>query len=227
MNETEHDRWRDDLAAYVLGALEPGEAAELERHIASCEECRVEFDWLRPAAQLLPESVERLEPPAELRARLFEQVRSEAVRPEPSAGSTPCPLADSAPARGLGRGRPRRRCDRRLRDQQRRLRRWQRDHRGRGHAPGVTAKIVSEGDSGTLRLANVHELPADKVLQTWVQRGERIESAQTLFLPNRDGTATAVIDEMQGVSTVMVTMEPRGGSEQPTTAPMVTLSMPS
>ncbi len=226
MNETEHDRWRDDLAAYVLGALEPGESAELERHIAGCEECKVELDWLRPAAQLLPESAERLEPPAELRARLFEQVRSEAARPELSGSSrrtrwlTLRPLAGLAAAvllvaaiggyaiSGGSDG-------------------GSETTVAAGHAPGVTAKIVSEDDSGTLRLANVDELPADKVLQAWVQRGERVESAKTLFLPNRDGTATAVIDDMQGVSAVMVTMEPRGGSDQPTAKPMVTLSMPS
>lgn len=227
MNETEHDRWRDDLAAYALGALEPGEAAELERHIAGCEECRVELDWLRPAVKLLPESVRRLEPPDELRARLFEQVHSEAARPGSSVGPrrgrwlTLRPLAGLAAAVLLvaaiggyaisGGGSDG----------------GNETTVAAGHAPGVTAKVVSEGNSGTLHLANVDELPADKVLQAWVQRGERVESAKTLFLPNRDGTATAVIDDMQGVSAVMVTMEPRGGSAQPTSAPMVTLAMPS
>jgi anti-sigma factor RsiW len=42
MNETGHDR-RDDIAAYLLGALEPGEAAELERHVAGCAECEDEL----------------------------------------------------------------------------------------------------------------------------------------------------------------------------------------
>ena len=32
---------------------------------------------------------------------------------------------------------------------------------------GVTAKMVSEGDAGTLELANVHELPDDRVLEAW------------------------------------------------------------
>ena len=43
MSETDHERWRDELAAYLLGALEPGEAAELERHLAGCAECRAEL----------------------------------------------------------------------------------------------------------------------------------------------------------------------------------------
>ena len=95
-----------------------------------------------------------------------------------------------------------------------------------GHAPGVTAKMVREGDTGTLRLANVHQLPPDEVLQAWVRRGKRIESAKTLFIPTRDGTATTVIDHMQGVNTVMVTAEPRGGSNYPTSEPIVAVSVP-
>ena len=55
MSETDHTRWKDDVAAYVLGALEPGEAAELERHLAGCADCRAELRWLRPAVDLLPE----------------------------------------------------------------------------------------------------------------------------------------------------------------------------
>ncbi len=95
-----------------------------------------------------------------------------------------------------------------------------------GHAPGVTAKLVRDGDSGTLRLANVHQLPSSEVLQAWVQRGKRIESAKTLFVPNRDGTATAAIDDMHGVNTVMVTAEPRGGSDYPTSEPIVSVPIP-
>ena len=78
MSENGHERHRDELAAYLLGALEPSEAAELERHLDGCEVCRTELEWLRPAVQLLPESVPRVEAPPELRGRLMEQVRSEA-----------------------------------------------------------------------------------------------------------------------------------------------------
>ena len=60
MNETDHDRWRDELAPYLLGALEPGEAAGLERHVAGCAECEEELQRFRPAVQVLPETVEGL-----------------------------------------------------------------------------------------------------------------------------------------------------------------------
>jgi Anti-sigma-K factor rskA len=86
-----------------------------------------------------------------------------------------------------------------------------------------------KGDVGILNyaltLANQQPLPPDKVLQAWVQRGERIESARTLFVPNSDGTAKAVIDHMDGVSAAMVTAEPRGGSDQPTSKPVVNVTV--
>lgn len=228
MSDNGHDRRSDELAAYLLGALEPGEAAELERHLAGCEECRTELEWLRPAVQLLPESVERVEPPRELRGRLMEQVRAEAE-------------SAAAPQRARGRG----------------IRGWSlRPVAGlaalalivaavaayaisdggsgggsattvvAGHSPEVTAEMVRDGESGTLHLANLHQLPRDKVLQAWVERDGSVESAKTLFVPNQDGTASATIDGMDGVTTVMVTAEPRGGSVQPTGEPIVSVSMP-
>jgi anti-sigma-K factor RskA len=228
MSAADHDRRSDEVAAYLLGALEPDEAAELERHLAGCEECRTELKWLRPAVQLLPESVERVEPPRELRERLMEQVRSEtettrapqrergwrvgswSLRPAVSLAALALVVA-TVGAYAIGNG----------------------GSGGggtttvvSGHSPGVTAEMVRSGESGTLHLANLHQLPRDEVLQAWVQRGERIESAKTLFVPNPDGTASATIDGMDGVSTVMVTAEPRGGSTQPTGEPIVSVSIP-
>jgi anti-sigma-K factor RskA len=226
MSENGHERHHDELAAYLLGALEPGEAAALERHLAGCEECRAELEWLRPAVQLLPESVERVEPPPQLRGRLMEQVRSEAAGGarskrawrlwgwslRPLAGLAALVVIAAVAAYAIGNGGS--------------------DGGGEGttvvagHAPGVTAEVVSQGKSGTMHLANLHQLPPDKVLQAWVEREGRVESAKTLFVPNQDGTASATIDDMGGVTTVMVTAEPRGGSVQPTGEPIVSVSMP-
>lgn len=226
MSETDHQHWRDELATYALGALEPGEAAALERHIAGCEECRTELEWLRPAVQLLPESVQRVEPPVELRERLMGQVRSELGSGEKAPGlrrprRLPLrPLAGFAAAAlivaaiagyaisggGAGGGGATTVVS--------------------GDPPGVTAQLVRDGESGTLHLANLRQVSRDEVLQAWVRRGKRIVSAKTLFVPNPDGTATATIDDMHDIDTVMVTAEPRGGSIQPTSAPIVSVSIP-
>jgi anti-sigma-K factor RskA len=228
MSESGHERRSDEIAAFLLGALDPVEAAELEGHLAGCEECRTELEWLRPAVQLLPESVQRVEAPPELRGRLMEQVRAEAesvpaprrerrwsigswsLRPVVGLAALVLVVA-AVTAYAIGSG----------------------DSGGantttvvKGHSPGVVAEVVSDGGSGTLHLANLHQLPSNKVLQAWVERDGRVVSAKTLFVPNQDGTASATIDDMEGVKTVMVTAEPRGGSVQPTSAPIVSVAIP-
>jgi anti-sigma-K factor RskA len=223
---------RDELAAYLLGALEPGEEAALERHLEECPDCRAELRWLRPAVQLLPESVPPVEPSPELRARLLAEVEADAARPAPAA----------APAR---RGR--------------RLFSGWRPVAGlaslaliaavagyaiggssgsspgtspksttvaAGVSPGVTVRLISTGESGTLHLANVDRLPPNRVLEAWVQRGSVVTPVHALFVPDREGRATTTIPDVHGADAVMVTAEPRGGSSAPTTPPMVTLEMP-
>jgi anti-sigma-K factor RskA len=88
-------------------------------------------------------------------------------------------------------------------------------------------RMVREGDAATLRLANVHDLPPDRVLEAWVRRDGEVEPVRGLFVPDRRGRASAMIPDMQGVDAVMVTAEPRGGSEAPTSAPMVTARIES
>jgi len=245
MNETNHERWSEDVAAYMLGALEPEQAAELERHAARCERCQAEIRWLTPALDALPEGVERLEPPRALRERVMSEVRMEAepadafAEEPPNAGlfaraadwlrelgSGPMglrPVAGFAAAvlvvaavagfaigGGLGS-----------------------DDGGEtttlvaGKAPGVTAKMVSEGDGGTLHLANVKQLPSDRVLEAWVQRDGEIEAVEALFVPDREGRASTELPDMDGVEVVMVTKEPSGGSESPTGEPLISIDVPS
>jgi len=228
MNSADHTRWSDDLAAYLLGALEPREAEELERHLEGCERCRGELRWLAPAVQTLPEAVERQEPPRRLRANLMAEVRADAGVDE-----------RPAPARPAGR------------------RRWfwrpamgfavlallvagivgyevGKDGSGAGggastivrQVDGITVKMISEDEGGTLQLEGVRQLPSDKVLEAWVEREGRVEAVPALFVPDRHGHAETTIADMSGVETVMVTEEPQGGSETPTGAPIMTMSVP-
>jgi len=243
MTETNHERWSEDVAAYLLGALEADEAAALERHAEGCERCQAEIRWLTPALDALPESAERLQPPRALRERVMAEVRFEtepADEPAPAGlfgrasgwlrnlGSGPMglrPVAGVAVAvlvvaavagyaigGGIGDGS---------------------DGSGGGTStleagkpPGITAEMVSEGDSGTLHLANVKQLPSDRVLEAWVQRDGEVEAVEALFVPDRHGRASTELPDMEGVEVVMVTAEPEGGSEAPTSSPLVTIAVP-
>lgn len=234
MSERDHEHWRDEVAAYLLGALDARQAAELERHLAGCEDCRAELAWLRPAARILPEAVERREAPPRLRTRIMAEVRAEAEgarasrsrralsdfwRRISSRSSASLRLAVGFAAvvliaAGIAAYA---------------IRDGSSDAAvttvTAGKAPGVTASMVQEGDSGTLRLANVDRLSSNEVLQAWVKRGNRVESADALFVPNGNGTAIAMIEDLRGVSVVMVTAEPEGGSDIPTSDPLISVSM--
>ena len=70
----EHGR----AAAYVLSALENGEAVRFGEHLDSCSSCKAEVAALQPVADSLPAAVPRVVASEELRERIMATVRSEA-----------------------------------------------------------------------------------------------------------------------------------------------------
>ena len=87
--------------------------------------------------------------------------------------------------------------------------------------------MVTSGDSGTLQVKNLPKLEEGEVYQAWVQKGQSVIPTDSLFTPRKDGTATTSIPDLTDVNTVMVSAEPKGGSEQPTTAPIITIDIPA
>lgn len=226
----EHDRWSEDVAAYMLGALGREEMAELERHAEECERCRSEIRWLTPVVDAMAEAPPRRQPPPQLRERLLDEVLADAreagTSPEPTAGLrariarwhlgslTWKPLAGLAAVVlvvaaiagyevGNGGG-------------------------GGGNistfvAPqssGIEAKVVSEDGAGEIHLTDVKPLPENRVLEAWVRRDGEVKPVKALFVPDRDGEASTTLGSMRGVDLVMVTTEPAGGSPSPTSAPI-------
>jgi hypothetical protein len=240
MSEIDHERWSEELSAYLLGALQPAEAEALEQHLEGCQRCREEMRWLAPALDALPETVTRMQPPPGLRERLLTEVREDARR---AAGGVP-------ERRGLLE---------RMRDFA--GPRWRplaagaavllivaavvgyeigtndSDNGGVGGGPnitveseqaGVLAAVSMEGTShGRIKLSNVPDLPPNRVLEAWVERDGEIEAVPALFVPDGEGRAATTIGDMSGVTAVMVTKEPPSGSESPTSDPIATVSIPT
>ncbi|TQL69246.1 putative zinc finger protein [Nocardioides albertanoniae] len=70
------------VGAYLLHAVEPGESADFEAHLALCSECREEVDSLRAPTAAMAEKVAAT-PPASLRDRVVRQASETAqLRPE-------------------------------------------------------------------------------------------------------------------------------------------------
>jgi anti-sigma-K factor RskA len=70
-NGPEHDRLQESVGLYVLGALEPGERSEFERHLQTCDECTAEVRSLAEVTAALPHGVPLVDPPASLRSRVM------------------------------------------------------------------------------------------------------------------------------------------------------------
>jgi anti-sigma-K factor RskA len=228
------ERRHDDLAAYALGALPGDEARELEAHLAGCAACSERLRWLEPAVDLMPASVEQLEPPPGLRQRLMAEVQSD--------------LEASGAAAQRQAGAPERRG-------------WLERLRGLApmrpamagfavvalllagvggyvlaggedstatytalpESPGIEASgTVEVGDGqGTLLVEGLPALPDDQVYQAWIAQDGQA-SPSSIFVTDRSGSGSAAIPEIPDeADAILITTEPAGGSETPRTAPVL------
>jgi anti-sigma-K factor RskA len=223
------ERLHDDLAAYALGALEPSEAGELERHIDDCESCRERLEWLRPAVDVLPASVEQRSPPESLRENLLATVRAESAATESHPAPAPwwqslrAVVARPAVAMtvlivltvGVAAGY---------------LIRGSGEEMSGGlvsatplgpQAAQVSATLERHGDSATLHVQEMPELDPDEVYEVWVRRAGVMEP-RSIFILGMDGGAEAAVPGPLGdADAVLVTAEPRPGSPQPTSEPLL------
>jgi anti-sigma-K factor RskA len=231
VNARSHEEYKDNIGAYVLGALPELEAELLERHLAGCESCRAEVAELRPVTAAIGRSVPQVEPPPSLKANLMEIVNAEAAaraeaaprRERRSFGSwfprlqprMAAALALGALALGVVIG----------------VGASQLAGSGGGETKTVAAKIDRKlmptgdaslqlkGDTGKLELTGAPQPPAGRVYQLWYQHGKAIERGGT-FRPRSDGSYEADVS-VAGTDRVMVTVERKGGAPAPTGPPVM------
>jgi anti-sigma-K factor RskA len=213
----------DDVPAYLLGALSPGEQAAFEAELERNPALRDDVAYLRAAAEALPGSSQQVMPPPELKDRIMAVVNAEAELLR-AAG----PEADRVP-------RPERR---------RRLGWWPAGLAGAAAAVAAalvisvgggtkdTVVTASKGSAKLIERASGHStLTADRlpspgpgrVYQVWLQRkGGKPQPTNALFGVREDGSASVdVPGDMADVDQVLVTSEPEGGSQTPTRAPVI------
>jgi anti-sigma-K factor RskA len=198
---------RVDAAPYVLGAHEPAEARAYVRHMASCAACREEVAALRAVLHALPGSAPARRVPRALRRRVLWAVRAESRSRVPRPRWAPSMsvavgLAILAAVSGPF-----------------------------GSAGSRTRVIAATVGDARLRLTDGHgELiiehlappPADRVYELWLQSGRRVLSPSTLFAVTPRGSADlGVPGDLHGVTRLLVTVEPRGGSLVPTTKAVI------
>lgn len=239
----DHD-WHDDVAVYLLGALEDPEREAFEAQLAVSEDLRSDVAHLRVAADALPNSPQQLDPPPGLKARLMEIVNAEAELL--AAADSRAPSAQPQPS-----SRPRRRIAGLLPGGwsirpgialavslivlavggagvvigQSALSGGEKTQQVAGSDGQAQAKFIRrEGKHSTLTATGLKPAGPGRSYQVWLQHaGEDPQPTNALFTPRADGTASVdVPGSLQGVDTVLVTNEPEGGSkQQPTTAPVI------
>ncbi|MFL5827861.1 MAG: anti-sigma factor domain-containing protein [Thermoleophilaceae bacterium] len=237
MTMDQHERYEENVAAYLLGALTEEELTEFEAHLAGCELCRLDYQRLRVAAEALPRAVEPLEAPDSLRSSLMATVRAEA-RPGSVSERTPSllqrfrdRLGDISPALAavsaaavLAVGV---------------LAGWgiselannggvEKTYAASTRVPGGSATLTVPEDRRGASLT-VHGMPspgAGRVYEVWLRRGSTYVPAGSLFDVGGNGTGSAAIPrDLHGVDGVAVTREPRGGTKQPTEKPVMTVDL--
>jgi Anti-sigma-K factor rskA/Putative zinc-finger len=218
---SDHAGYRDDVGAYLLGALNDLERQAFERHLTGCSECQEEVERLRPAADALPGSVVQLEPPRGLKKRLMAEVERD-LRPRRSAPRFSLPriprlaLAGAVLLLGLVIG-------------------FGVAQLGGDDTRTVTATVAKampdaggtldvKGDSATLNLHNMPDLGRARVYEVWLQHGNRLVPART-FEVGGDGVGQVDLHDVAGAKAVFVTREPRGGSQVPSESPIVSVAL--
>jgi Anti-sigma-K factor rskA/Putative zinc-finger len=215
---TDHTRYQDDIGAYLLGALDDGERREFERHLAGCSECQEEVERLRPAADALPGSVEQLEPPPGLKARLMAEVQRDSNVVALPTRRRPMRLVAVAAVLLLGL-----------------VIGFGVAQLGGDETRTVTATVAKAmpkaggqleiaGDSATLELHDMPDLGGARVYQVWVQHGERLVPART-FEVGPSGRGDVELPDVGDAKAVFVTREARGGAQVPSEDPIVSVPL--
>jgi anti-sigma-K factor RskA len=227
-NTHDHDRG-DDAAAYVLGALEPREAAEYLQHLTRCVRCREELAGLAPVADALASAVPQVPVPPELGRRVMRAVRdqphgkAQRVDRQPRKPSR-FPRPGFAPAAGIATA-----CVVAILA-------FVAIHHGRDMARVVSARVMGSPGAAQLHISHNHaELvvsrlpppPAGRIYEVWLKRGSTSPApTSALFSVTANGAATVdVPGNLRGVSQILVTQEPAGGSRVSTHRPLIVASL--
>jgi len=221
----------DLLPAYAIGSLDADEAGQVAEHLLSCLICRSESYAFQTIAEQLSLAVPPVTPSTEVRERLMQRIQAARVPQLVPAQAVGRPMLERLlPVWGLASlallivlgafG----------------LMLWQRlDHlefitsaggmraiplSGTDQVPGATGFVIvgADGRSGALIVDELSPLGEDKQYQLWLVRdGERTSGAVfSTDENNYGGTRIKAPDSLLEYSAVEITIEPAGGSPQPT-----------
>jgi len=255
MSEMNDERFEDLKDAYVLGALPEEERRGFEDYLAAHPERQAEIDELGAVAGLLAFAPQEQEPPPELRRRIMEVVEAEAAPRRERRESAFARFAGFVGARGLAFGAAVlfligllswnlllqnevedlqgqvQNSQSQVDDLQAQVRDAQTQQTqiirlsGTWADQGANAEVASISDDRIVLVAdNLPSVPEGQTCQIWVIKGDVPESSG-LFQPGAEETAAPITTSIKEGDTIAVTVEPAGGSEQPTSDPVLSADL--
>lgn len=253
MSEMNRERFDDLKDAYALGALPEEELREFEAYLADHPELQAEVDDLSSIAALLAISPADQEPPRRLRKSVMAVVNAEAGRdlrrsqssrrislgglrelltPRLALGAASVLLVAllgwnvflQSEVRDLNAQNSQLQAevqDARTNDGQSRIFAMQ----GEGAMSQANAEVMAfEDDRVVLVAQDVPAIEEDQTFQIWVISGGEARPSG-LFEPGEGPVAAVVENSLEDAETIAVTVEPEGGSPQPTTDPMLSVQL--
>jgi anti-sigma-K factor RskA len=212
-------------AGYALDALDADEQAQYEAHLASCETCRDELQGFWQVSASLARAAGGPQPPAALRNRILEQARSERPNVVPLRRRFALPVLASAAAvaavAAIATGIWAVELSRDLNNANDEIRvLGDPNAQVFETAKGEANLVVTPSGEAALVVRMLAPAPAGKDYQIWVFENGVPKSAG-LF--ERPGVARLTRPVEPG-QTVAVTVEPDGGLDAPSGAPLFTAS---
>jgi anti-sigma-K factor RskA len=237
-----HERFDELKDAYALGALPDQERRELEEYLTAHPERQAEIDELGNVASLLALSPPEQEPPLELRRSIMDVVEAEAQRPPARTRSWLAGVKELLSVRNLALGAAallviglfswNMLLQGQVKDLQGQVASLQDSQQSRmvalagtGAAQRAEAEVILLKDHKAVLMAeDMPRVPENKTYQIWVIEDD-VPQPSGLFEADGDTVAAVVEKPLDEDDVIAITIEPNGGSQQPTTDPMLTAKL--
>jgi anti-sigma-K factor RskA len=231
---TPHDELFDNVAAYALGVLPAPEASEVEQHLQTCERCREEYRFLRPAVTAVAYSAEGVTDAAAgsavasplLKARVMNRVRAEAARQSRPRLWPAYALAAACLAVAIATGLVNVALNARLQRETAQANAQAQmiadlsatDAQRYSFARGA---VITRDGRLYLAMNDLPPLPSGRTYQAWtLAHGATKVAPSVTFEPTSGVTVVRLPESALTTTAVAVSVEPAGGSQQPTTKPV-------
>jgi anti-sigma-K factor RskA len=239
-----HDAWRELTGSYVLDALPEPERAEFEAHLRSCDVCSTEVRELRETVAELGATYETPAPAGaeeRLMRTIHEQhseapatktvVSLDAARRRPRVAMYLLAAASVVLAMTLGVvGLSAYSANQRSTSAEGvlKLATMPDAHLMPLPIPSSSSSlVVSEAQNEAAVLASSMPMPAaGHVYQVWTKDSAGTMTSVGMFVPSKKGTvAQMLVADVRTTKAFMITVEPAGGSSQPTQAPIAEVQL--